>query len=99
MQFAVVSLSMSGRSELAAIIHGSTQAVIERLGIRPPASYTDLVGSDPIAPLRQSLGPDVFDAAVERGQHLTTEEAVDLIEREIGAVDAPVQAPGVGAEP
>jgi hypothetical protein len=79
-QFYVVAAPMIGQAESGAVIHGACQAAFERLGIRPPASYQDLAGTDPIPLIEAQLGPEVFAAAVERGRRMSIEEAVDLID-------------------
>jgi predicted ATPase/class 3 adenylate cyclase len=87
LQFGVLVGPMLGRSDVAAQVHGAAQAAFEQLGIRSPASYEVLGGRDPIPGIRAALGPAGFDEAVERGRHLSVEEAVDLME-EVAEVTA-----------
>ena len=56
------------------------------MGIRPPASYEDLVGMDPLPMLRQTLGSTAFDEAVAAGRRLSLEEAIDLTEEVAAAL-------------
>jgi predicted ATPase/class 3 adenylate cyclase len=80
LQFGVVAISMIGRPHDAAVLHGAVQAALEQMGIRPPASYVDMTGTDPIPSIRAALGEDAFDAAVDRGRRCSLEAAVDLVE-------------------
>jgi predicted ATPase/class 3 adenylate cyclase len=84
LQFGVMICPLMGRPAIAAELHGSIQAVFERLGIRPPASYEELGGTDPLPMIREALGAEAYAAAVERGRRLSLEEAIDLIEEVAG---------------
>jgi predicted ATPase len=79
-QFFVVGAPMIGRSDAGAIVHGACEAAFERLGIRPPATYEDLAGTDPLPGIEAQLGAEAFGAALDHGRRLSIEEAVDLIE-------------------
>jgi hypothetical protein len=56
------------------------------MGIRPPASYEELAGMDPIPMLREALGPEAFDDAISAGRRLSLEEAIDLTEEASAAL-------------
>lgn len=88
-QFFVVAALLLGQPETGAIVHGALQTALEQLGIRPPASYVELSGSDPIPVLLETLGKDRFDAALERGRRMSLEEAIDLIDAAVGALEQP----------
>jgi hypothetical protein len=79
-QFFVVVAPMIGRPEVGAMIHGACQAAFERMGIRPPATYEEFVGMDPLPGIEAQLGADAFAAALDSGRRMSIEEAVDLIE-------------------
>ena len=78
-QFLTVTLGEMGRPELAAAAHGAARSVLERMGIQMPASYIVLAGRDPLPALEEVLGPDGFEAAVERGRLLSLSDLTDLI--------------------
>lgn len=80
LQFVVAVSPMVGRPDLGATIHGAAQGNFDRMGIRSPATYEDLVGMDPLPILAQALGPAAFDEAVAAGRRLSLEEAIDLTE-------------------
>jgi predicted ATPase len=78
-QFFVIGAPLIGHAEAGAVVHGACQGAFERMGIRPPATYEDLVGTDPIPLIESQLGVEAFAAAVDRGRRLSVEEAIDLI--------------------
>jgi predicted ATPase len=80
MQFFVAAAPLIGHAETGAVIHGACQAAQEQLGIRPPASYVEMAGVDPIPIIGAELGPETFEAAIERGRGLSLEDAIDLID-------------------
>jgi predicted ATPase len=80
LQFVVVVSPMIGRPDLGATIHGAAQGAFDRMGIRPPASYGDLVGYDPVPMLVETLGRDAFEEAYAAGRRLSLEDAIDLTE-------------------
>jgi hypothetical protein len=86
LQFVVVVSPMMGRPDLGATIHGAAQGAFDRMGIRPPADYMELVGMDPIPILQEALGPEAYDAAVAAGRRLSLEEAIDLTEEVAAAL-------------
>jgi hypothetical protein len=63
-----------------ATIRGALDTAFERLGIRPPSSYEDLGGTDPIPAIIGILGQEVYDEAVARGRRLSLDETVALFE-------------------
>ena len=81
----IVGYLLAGRPDVAATIHGAAQAAFDRLGVRSPASYQDLAGFDPLPQLRDALGADGFETAMQDGKRLSLEEAVDLIEANLTA--------------
>jgi predicted ATPase/class 3 adenylate cyclase len=80
LQFAVLVAPMLGRADMAATIHGAALAASAQLGIRPNVSYQDLIGTDPLPMLIETLSQEGFEEAVERGRRLSLEEAVDLVQ-------------------
>jgi predicted ATPase/class 3 adenylate cyclase len=75
-----------------ATIRGALDTAFERFGIRPPATYEDLGGTDPIPVIIGMLGQDVFDEAEARGRRMTLDQTVEvfegMVERYLGRVDA-----------
>jgi predicted ATPase/class 3 adenylate cyclase len=88
-QFFVVAALPLDLPEIGTIVHGALQTALEQLGIRPPASYVELSGSDPIPVLRETLGRERFEAALERGRRMSLEEAIDLIDAAVGSLGSP----------
>jgi hypothetical protein len=86
LQIVVVVSTVIGRPDLGATIHGAAQGAYDRMGIRPPASYEELAGMDPIPMLREALGPEAFDDAISAGRRLSLEEAIDLTEEASAAL-------------
>jgi predicted ATPase/class 3 adenylate cyclase len=80
LQFVVVVSPMIGRPDLGATIHGAARGAFDRMGIRPPAEYAELVGMDPIPILREALGAVGFYDAVAAGRGLSLQEASDLVD-------------------
>lgn len=72
--------TLTGDFETAAEIHGAFDALCERYGVRPPTALSRFVGRlDPFALTKQSLDPDLWAAAYERGRRLTLDEAVAIV--------------------
>jgi hypothetical protein len=71
---------MFGRFDESAEIIGAFDASCERYGVRPPAALTEFIAvSDPFEATRQALDPVVYDAAYQRGQRLSLDEAVAAV--------------------
>jgi hypothetical protein len=79
LQMAVIASLPMEEPVAGATIHGATLTAFERLGIRPPASFEDLSGTDPLPILVAILGQEGFDEAVARGRRMSLEEAVDIL--------------------
>ena len=72
--------TLTDNFEKAAEIHGAFDALCDRYGVRPPAALSRFVGrQDPFAITKQSLDPDLWAAAYERGRRLTLDEAVAIV--------------------
>jgi predicted ATPase/class 3 adenylate cyclase len=76
----VIVAQALGRPEAGAAAHGARLVAMEQLGIRPPASYAEIAGDDPLPALTEALGEEGFAAAVERGRRMSIEEVIDLFD-------------------
>ena len=83
--------AMSGREEDGAVIAGAFDALCERYGVRPPAALDRFIDAqDPFAMIRAALEPEVYDAAYQRGQRMSLDEAVAMV-ASLGEEIAPSQ--------
>ena len=70
-----------GDPEAAAVTQGAKSKTWQRYGVQPPLPFWELIGRpDPLPAIREALGPDRFEAAVERGERMSVEELLDYIE-------------------
>jgi predicted ATPase/class 3 adenylate cyclase len=78
---AIVAIEL-GQSEEAALLMGAFEGLCERYGVRPPVGLSELIRqTDPVVRLRERLDPAALAAALERGQRMTVDEAMDIVVR------------------
>ena len=93
----VILGAILGRFEDVAVVAGAFDAHCQRFGVRPPTDLERFITDvDPRGTAREALGPAAFDAAFERGQALTLDEAVDLV-LEMAAATSEGSAGAVGS--
>jgi hypothetical protein len=91
LQYAVVASVPMEDPVSGAMIQGALEVALDRLGVRPPASYEDLGGLNPVPVIREMLGQAAYEEALARGRRMSLEDAVDTLE---GMVDRYIERVG-----
>ncbi len=70
----------AGRIEDAAVLLGAFEGLCELYGVKPPPGMLHLIAGSGFEPqIRQGLGEDAYEQALERGRRLSLDNAVDLV--------------------
>lgn len=70
----------AGRVEEAAVLRGAFEGLCEVYGVKPPPGMLHVIAGADIEPqVRQSLGAEAYEQALQRGRRLSLDAAVDLV--------------------